>query len=48
MWTLCDRVPEEGPAEAAELMEACMQSEPSMRPTAKDLIHTLQELTRSH
>ena len=42
------RVPEEGPAEVVELMQACMHEEPEARPTAKEVINRLQAAMADH
>ena len=35
-------VPEEAPPQVVELMDDCMLDEPTVRPTAKDVINRLQ------
>ena len=41
-----DRVPEEAPAEAVQLMEDCLLVDPRARPTAKQIIERLQNMVR--
>ena len=40
---LAYRVPEEGPQEAVDLVEACMKEAPDERPTAKDIVNFLRK-----
>ncbi len=46
-WCHC-RVPEEGPAEVVQLMDACMNDDPNKRPKAKDIINTLQDIAAKY
>ncbi len=38
------RVPEECPPAVEALFKSCMQQDPSLRPTAKEVIHTLASI----
>ncbi|KAK9801972.1 hypothetical protein WJX73_004080 [Symbiochloris irregularis] len=38
------RVPEEGPQSAVDLMRACMEEDPELRPTAGEIIRNLQKM----
>ena len=38
------RVPEEGPEAAIDLMDACMEQDPSKRPDAKQVVTRLMQM----
>ena len=44
MWNVTCRVPGEGPAALATLINACLDNDPTKRPTADRLVLTIQQM----
>ena len=42
----CGRVPEECPHEVEQLIEACQEQDPDLRPSALEIVRTLQRIAR--